>query len=562
MSGTMVLVELAGYVALLLWGTRMVQSGVVRAYGADLRRVLGRCLANRFAALASGIGVTALLQSSTATGLMVTSFAAIGMVDLMPALAVMLGANIGTTLIVQALSFDLSWLAPLLFLLGLLAFKRGRTRMRDLGRVAIGLGLMLLSLHLLIAAIEPTETAPAMRALFGAVTREPVLALLLAAVLTWAAHSSAAIVLLILSLAQTGVVTPVESLALVLGANLGSAVNPLIEGAGGDDPAHRRLPLGNLLTRVAGCLIFLPLAGPIAALLARGEPGVARQVVDFHTAFNLAVALAFLGFLGPFARLLEWLLPGKPASRSPQTPRHLDPQALGTPALALAAAERETLRLADMVEAMLQGTVAAFAEDDRKRVGEIERMNRVLDRLTEAVKRYLVQIDPEAMNERDQKRYANLLAYVINLAHAGDIVDRNLMPMAAARTRRGLRFSAEGAAEIGDMLSRLVDNLRLSLAVLMSGDEESARRLIGEKEVVRSLERRATDSHFARLREGRLESLETSALHLDILRDARRINAHLAAAANPVLEEMGQLRPSRLREAEGVASARPSTQPS
>jgi phosphate:Na+ symporter len=230
--GSLVLLDLMGGVALLLWGLHMVRSGVMRAFGSSLRRFLGTALQNRFLALLAGIGVTALLQSSTATGLLMTSFAARGLVDLVPALAVMLGANIGTTLIVQILSFDVSALAPILFLAGLLAFNvGGRTMTRDLGRVAIGLGLMLLSLHILIDTLAPAETAPSVRVVLAAITGEPVLCVLFAAVLTWAAHSSAAVVLLVMSLAYSHFVSPVAALALVLGANLGSAVNPLLEGS-------------------------------------------------------------------------------------------------------------------------------------------------------------------------------------------------------------------------------------------------------------------------------------------------------------------------------------------
>src|SRR5690606_34070058 len=229
MSGALVLVNLIGYVALLLWGTHMVQTGILRAFGSDLRHLLAKGLRNRIAAFLAGLGITAAIQSSTATGLLTTSFAATGMVDLVPALAVMLGANVGTTLIVQLLSFDIIAVAPVLFAIGLFAYRRGpRTRIRDLGRVAIGLGLMLLALHLLVTTIGPSASAPAMVALFAAVAGDPVLALLIVAVLTWAVHSSVAVVLLVLSLADIGAVTPIQAFALVLGANLGSAINPVL----------------------------------------------------------------------------------------------------------------------------------------------------------------------------------------------------------------------------------------------------------------------------------------------------------------------------------------------
>jgi phosphate:Na+ symporter len=204
---------LVSYVILLLWGMHMVESGGVRAFGSNLRRVIGRTLRNRFAAIGAGLVVTALLQSSTATAMMTTSLAADGMVALVPALAVMLGANIGTALIVKVLSFDLSWVAPLLLIAGYVAFRRGRKGvMHDLGRVGIGLGLMLLGLHQLVLTIQPIETAPVLREILGALTREPLLDLAFAALLTWAAHSSVAVMLLLVSLAAGNVITPVAAL--------------------------------------------------------------------------------------------------------------------------------------------------------------------------------------------------------------------------------------------------------------------------------------------------------------------------------------------------------------
>ena len=352
--GSLVLLDLMGGVALLLWGLHMVRSGVMRAFGSSLRRFLGTALQNRFLALLAGIGVTALLQSSTATGLLMTSFAARGLVDLVPALAVMLGANIGTTLIVQILSFDVSALAPILFLAGLLAFNvGGRTMTRDLGRVAIGLGLMLLSLHILIDTLAPAETAPSVRVVLAAITGEPVLCVLFAAVLTWAAHSSAAVVLLVMSLAYSHFVSPVAALALVLGANLGSAVNPLLEGSRAN-LAGRRLPIGNMLNRVVGVALVLPFLQPIVELFSRFDVNPARMAADFHTIFNVALAVLFVFVLDGVARLLIWLLPESAKQPDPSVPLYLDEAAMRTPSVALACAARETLHMGDVIEAMLQ----------------------------------------------------------------------------------------------------------------------------------------------------------------------------------------------------------------
>src|SRR5436190_21643560 len=281
--GTMVLLDLMGGVALLLWGLHMVHSGILRAFGPDLRLLLAKQLNNRLTAFAAGLGLTALLQSSTATALITSSFAAEGLVGLVPALAIMLGANVGTTLIVQLLSFNIAAIAPVLFVLGLVAFRGGaRTRIKDLGRVAIGLGLMLLALHILLDTLAPAENAPGVRVLLNAITGDPVLCILMAAALTWAAHSSVATVLLIMSLAYSHFVTPVAALALVLGANLGSAINPVFEGGHRDDPASFRLPVGNLFNRLVGVALVTPLLNPIADAFRALQPDMAKMTAEFH----------------------------------------------------------------------------------------------------------------------------------------------------------------------------------------------------------------------------------------------------------------------------------------
>jgi phosphate:Na+ symporter len=549
--GSLVLLDLMGGVALLLWGLHMVRSGVMRAFGSSLRRFLGTALQNRFLALLAGIGVTALLQSSTATGLLMTSFAARGLVDLVPALAVMLGANIGTTLIVQILSFDVSALAPILFLAGLLAFNvGGRTMTRDLGRVAIGLGLMLLSLHILIDTLAPAETAPSVRVVLAAITGEPVLCVLFAAVLTWAAHSSAAVVLLVMSLAYSHFVSPVAALALVLGANLGSAVNPLLEGSRAN-LAGRRLPIGNMLNRVVGVALVLPFLQPIVELFSRFDVNPARMAADFHTIFNVALAVLFVFVLDGVARLLIWLLPESAKQPDPSVPLYLDEAAMRTPSVALACAARETLHMGDVIEAMLKQAMAVLLSDDRKLAAEVSRMDNVVDRLDEAVKLYITRLTRESLDEREAARAMEIVAFAINLEHIGDIIDKNLMELAAKKIKHKYEFSKEGAAELEAFHKRILENLKFAFSVFINQDVPTARKLIEEMTQLRVAELGSADSHLARLREGRPESIETSSLHLDILRDLKRIHSHICSVAYPVLEAAGELQPNRLKESDG-----------
>jgi phosphate:Na+ symporter len=371
---------------------------------------------------------------------------------------------------------------------------------------------------------------------------------ILAAALTWAAHSSVATVLLTMSLAAKGVVPPQAAFALVLGANLGSALNPLLEGATGSDPAAKRVPIGNLLNRLVGVALGLALLNWVGPWMVTIEPAAGRAVADFHTAFNLVMAAIFLPLLQPFARLLVWLLPARATQADPSRPVYLNIAACETPAIALADAAREALRMADVLQAMLRGALDAIDHGDRKQLATTKGLDNVLDRLNRAIKVYLTELDPDSLDDEDNRRLSEILAFITNIEHAGDIVQHSLMAIAAKRLKRGLAFSVEGQAEIRAMLERLIGNVHTAAAVFMIDDARAARSLLGEKEVLRDLEARATEAHFARIRAGRVESIETSALHLDVLRDLKRINAHVAAAAYAVLEKRGELLPNRLRQ--------------
>jgi phosphate:Na+ symporter len=554
--GSIVLLDLMGGVALLLWGLHMVRSGITRAFGSELRHILSTALQNRLLALLAGIGVTALLQSSTATALMITSFAGRGLVDLVPALAIMLGANIGTTLIVQVLSFNISAVAPVLFLVGVVAFKLGqRTLTRDLGRVAIGLGLMLLALHILLDTLTPAENAPGVRTLLEAITNEPVLCVLIAAALTWATHSSAAVVLLVMPLAYSHFITPVAALALVLGANLGSAINPVLEGGSSTNPATRRLPVGNLINRVIGVVVVLPFLQPIAEAFTRLEPNPARMAADFHTVFNVVLALVFILLLDRLAWLLVRILPEPAKSPDPSTPLYLDETAISTPSVALACAARETLHMGDIVESMLRKAMTALMTNDRKLAAEVSRMDNIVDRLDEAIKLYVTKVTRESLDDRDGRRAMEIISFSINLEHIGDIIDKNLMELAVKKIKHKYEFSKEGASELEAFHKRIIDNLKLAFSVFINDNVKVARTLIGEKTQLRTAELACADSHLARLREGRPESIETSSLHLDVLRDLKRIHSHICSVAYPVLDAAGELHPNRLRDSEPAVIA-------
>jgi phosphate:Na+ symporter len=533
----LIVLHLAGGVALLTWGLHMVESGLMRAFGASLKRFMGKSLGNRFNAFFAGLAITGALQSSTATGMIASSFAARGLMRPVTGLAVMLGANVGSTLIVQAFSLDLSWISPACLLVGMAMFEKGKgSRNRDIGRALIGLGLMLLALTLLVSTVQPAESAPALRTVLGALAGEPVLNAALACLLTWAAHSSIPVVLFVMSLANLHSVPMDSAIAMVLGANVGSALNPYFEAAKGDDRSRRRLPAGNLLLRGGVCILLLGLCSPLAQLL-NGMPGDAsRAIANFHTGFNVGIAVMFIGFLDPVSRLLERLLPAPGIADDSDAPRYLDEDALQTPAQALACAAREVIRMSEVVDTMLSESVPVLLANDRRAVSELSDRDDTVDMLHDAIKRYVTDITREPLSEEDRRWASAIMTAVINLEHIGDIIDKNLLEIAQKKIKMQLSFSPEGAEELRMMHRSVTGSFHRAQALLVSGRTQTAAQLIADKQALRRLERSARDRHLDRLREGLPDSIASSSLHLDVLRDLVRIQSHICALAYPLLE--------------------------
>ncbi len=546
-SPTLVLIDILGAVALLLWGLRMVRTGVFRACGASLRRWVGLGTRNRVVAFLAGFGVTLGLQSSTATALMASAMSGQQLMTTAMALAVMLGADVGTSVVAGFLSLDVRWLSPALLLLGaaLFAVGEGSRPRRAVARTLVGLGLMLLAMRLLAEATVPVRESELIHAMLGGLTSEPALALLVAAGLTALLHSSLAVVLLIASLAGGGLLDLPGTAALVLGANLGGAVPPLLATMR-EVPEGRRVPLGNLIMRAAGALAALPFVTMLGDVL--GETANAQTAVLLHAGFNLALAALFIPLVGPVARLTVLALPDRPPGEDEGQPRHLDESVLEAPTAAIACAVRETLRLGDLVEDMLRRTLDVLRHDDERLIAEVSRTDDAVDALHTAIKLYLVKVGRGQLEDEDSRRVGEIMAFAINLEHIGDIVDKSLMEIAAKKTRLGLRFPAEDFQAIAALHHRTLDNLRTALGIFISEDRRLARQLIAEKDEIRALERTSAENHLKRVREGRTESIETSALTLDLLRDFKRINAHAASVAYPLLRRTGELRESRLKD--------------
>lgn len=488
-------------------------------------------------AFGAGMGVTTFLQSSTATVLIISAFAGQGLINASAGLAVVLGADVGTTLVAQFLSLNMTLLMPILMVGGYILFSMERSgKMKNIGRIFIGLAFMLLALTLIREAAEPLKHSQTLPLILKPLDNDPFFALLVAALLTWIAHSSLAIVLLLMSLAAGGALPVMLALYMVLGANLGGTIAPLLATIR-DNPDAMRIPLGNVLVRIIGVLAVIPFLHLLQPYIQEFDADVSRQIVNFHTMFNIGLALVFLPFTGLISTLLKWALPARLQPDDPGKAKYLSDKDLDMPSVALSSATRETLRMAEMMQQMLEDTMQVFRTNDEKLLDRIRDEDNTLDRIYSEIKSYMARLTQEFMDPKEAQRYVQILMFSTNLEHAGDVIDKNLMPLARKKINNQYSFSAEGLREIEHIHRLVLEGVKLSQSVFVSGDKEMARKLLASKEIIRKAEIEGMGAHIDRLGDGVPETIATSALHLDIVRDLRRVNTYVCSVAYPLLEE-------------------------
>ncbi|WP_017347259.1 Na/Pi cotransporter family protein [Pantoea sp. A4] len=530
------LLNLLSAVALLVWGTHIVRTGIMRVYGADLRRVLSHSIEKKPLAFVAGIGVTALVQSSNATTLLVTSFVAQNLVGLTPALVVVLGADVGTAIMARILTFDLSWLSPLFIFFGVVFFLgRKQTRAGQLGRTSIGLGLILLALQLIVTAAKPITQAAGVQVLFSTLTGDIVLDALIGAIFAIVSYSSLAAVLLTATLSATGVISFKVALCLVIGANLGSGLLAMLS-ASKTNAAGRRVALGSLLFKTIGMVLILPFVNQLADQLDKLPINDEELVIFFHVFYNLIRCIVMVPFASAMANLCTRLISDDVVDDQKVRARHLDSSALDTPALALVNAAREALRMGDVLEQMLESfhkVMHGNLQEER----QVQRLDDDVDTLYTAIKLYLAQMQKEELAEEESRRWGEIIEMSLNLEQAGDIIERMCVDVAGKSLTARRAFSAEGLQELETLQTQLISNLRLSLSVFLSHDLNSAKRLRRAKHRFRILIRRYSHAHVDRLHQQNVQSIETSSLHLGLLGDMKRLNSLFSAVAYTVLDQ-------------------------
>ena len=541
------LIELLGSIALLLWGLRMVRTGVMRSYGTNIKRFARRSEGKIIPAFLSGLIVAALLQSSTAAVLISASFAGQSLIGVGTAFITMLGADIGTSVAVLIASQKFTTLAPFLLAVGIFGFISSKENKRqNVFRAIGGLGLILLALILISVTAGQLAELREFKSLLEVFKNQPVFFVILALVLTYLSYSSLAIVLLSVSFLATGVIGINESLYLVLGANLGSGMLPLISSWKSSELEKNPI-IANLLVRSLCIILFYPFVSVFSNF---SLAYISFELVPaiYHLTLNLFVAIIGIIFSKQLLTLSLSLFSEN--KNEDQLNKHniLEADDFSMPAVSLANAKREALRMAEVSQNMVVSSLAVFKDDNEVLRDEIIKKEDTVDEFYDGIKLYIARILQEELSPVESQQALNILNFTTNMEHIGDIVNNSLMELSGRKIAKHIHFSKEGFGEIISIHEEVCANYDLAINTFVSNDCELARVLYEKKQQLHKLEKRSVSKHLQRIGKGIADSLETSSMHIDVVRDYKRVNSLLSSIAYPILFASGEILETRLKQ--------------
>ncbi len=542
-----ILIHIAGAAALLIWAVRLVRTGVERGFAAPMRIWLRHSSKNRLLAAGTGIGAAVLLQSATAVAVLVSNFVSKGGVATATGLAILLGADVGSALVTQLLMARLPILIPMLLLVGVVVFLRGEgSNTRQIGRILIGLALIFVSLDMIRLATEPMISNPGTQAIMAYLGRDLLTAFIIGAVFAWGVHSSVAAVLLFATLAGLSILPPPAAAAMILGANLGGGFIAFVLTYSAP-LASRRMVMANLLLRGGGAALTVLVIAAMPELLNQLGATPARQSINLHLAFNVALAIVALPFVGPITTVLSYFVVEKPdPSGALEVTSALDSALLDRPQRAIDCAARELLGMGQKVEQMLIAVDPLYDQWNATTASMIADQDKAIKQVHLDVKLYLARLGQKGMNEDLSRRSMELASVSSSLDSASDAITRIMLELAERLDAQKLQFSQQGRDEIRNFSDRVQSNAQLALNVMMNQNPAEARELVAAKDKVRKVEQKLQRSHIGRLREGMVESIETSNIHQETLRALKQVNNAFSMVGYPILHKSGDLLKSRL----------------
>ena len=549
MTISLTLLNLSAAAILLIWAVRMVQTGVQRAHGPLIRRLLKSTKSHPLLMTIFGVLLAIIFQSSTAVAVLTAGFVSSGFITSSVGVATVLGADLGSALVIQILSFNLTWLAPVCLIIGGTLFFKGKKRsFKQTGRILVGVALILISLKLLAESTAPLRQNEVVPIIIDYLTSDPITTFLFGAIFTWLIHSSIASLLLIIAFVSQGIVPTDVAVSMVLGANAGGAFIAVIL-ARNLNPKGQVVPLSNFCLRSVSAILVLAIIQTVGMPTILPNLSATQQIISFHIGFNMLLVVIGFPLIKPISALLLEILHdgGANNEHSPSSRQTgLKEADIKLPARALAGTTRELLYLAEAVQTMFTPAMDLYENFDKVEIKELKRLEDEILLVHTKIKKYLARVSQQNLSEDQLKRNGDLIMFADNMASATEVIVNRLLKLAKERNEKALVFSDEGWRELLTLHDRVLVNMQLAMNVLVSSDLETARQLVMEKNELSSMTQKSLSKHLERLRHRKTKSLQTSNMHNETLRALRQVNSSFSSIAYSILEDAGQLRKTRL----------------
>ncbi len=523
-----------GGLGLFLFGIQMLATGMQNAAGDRLRRILEVLTNNPIAGFFTGLLMTTLIQSSGATTVMVVGFANAGLINLSQGISVIIGANVGTTVTAQIISFKVQTIAlPFIGLGGLIIFFSRRKQYRYLGEAILGAGLLFLGITTMSSGLSPLEKLPLFKSLLVQFGAFPLLGVLGGAVFTAILQSSSAFTGVIIAISMEGMITLDQAMPLILGSNIGTCVIAFIASAGTNLTA-RRAAVAHLLFNFIGVLLCLAVLTPFTDLVLKTASSVTRQVANAHSIFNVANSILFIVVLPYFTRLVSHIVPGEEISIE-IGPTYLDKRMLATPAAAIGGAKKELLRMAMIASEMIGDVLDIFVRNDLKKVAHVEQMEDLLDGMEKAINVFLAELSQSPLTEVQSKIIGSFMSAANDLERIGDHAN-NIMQLAELKVEDRLPFSEQALEELRQLYEQVDVMLKRAIQAFELESKQLARLVLVEDDQIDLMEKVLRRAHIERINTKRCFPA-SGVIYLDVLSNLERIADHATNIAQLIVED-------------------------
>lgn len=536
MDAFSMIISLFGGLGLFLYGMHIMGDGLENAAGDKMKFFFEKLTSNPILGVMTGAIVTATIQSSSATTVMVVGFVNAGLMNLYQAAAVIMGANIGTTITAKLVTLNISDFIPIfLGIGGVMSLFAKKDKLKQIGAIVLGFGILFLGMDIMKDAMAPLKDSQLFIDYIATLKGNMLLGILTGLVMTAVVQSSSATTAIVITLSSTGLINLEVALPVIFGCNIGTCVTALISSIGTSKTA-RKAAIIHLLFNVTGTIIFIPLMGILITVVEKITPGGAdlakRQIANAHVIFNFANTIVLLPTIGILVKIVNKLIPGEDKVEEIST-KYIDERLLETPAIAIGQSNKEIIRMANVVEDSLDNSIKAFENYDDSLIKNVYDREKLVNLLEDEITRYLVKISKLELASHQTDVVTSLFYVVNDLERIGDHAE-NIAELSSEAMQKKLKFSDDAIKELDEMYGYVKQSLKLSVESLEEMNASKATKVIEIEENIDRLEKELRGNHIKRLNKG-LCNATVGAIYLDLISNLERIGDHATNIAQTTL---------------------------